>query len=165
MKRLILGLAIGFLAVSIGGGALGGSLSVQWETMLNQPIATAARTRKRAGLRRMHRPMATAPSTSTLLPVLQRVSRPSQGDVLLAEGDGWSVGASLPSDLVAGLGASVNLRSRYRQTLHAARRNMFSSTPRKSINRPRRRRTEGSRKRALWARMPHAPDDTPWFGL
>lgn len=27
---------------------------------------------------------------------------------------------------------------------------MFSSTPRKSINRPRRRRTEGSRKRALW---------------
>jgi len=96
MKRLMLCLAIGFLAMSIGGGALAAASRSSGETIQNRPMVPSAAISKKAGRRRTHPPTATAQTPVSLLPVLQRVSRPIQGNVLLAEGEWlgrWSVAA------------------------------------------------------------------------
>jgi hypothetical protein len=110
MKRRMRTLAIGFLAVAIGSSAWAGSLSVQWGNDPGPPVSDGGSYKKKGG------PPPHAPAHGyrakhqyRYYPCCNVYHEPARGMYFWLNGDGWAVGASLPADLVAGLGASVNL--------------------------------------------------------
>ena len=110
MKRLMLCLAIGFLAMSVGGDALAGSLAVQWGND-SKPADGALGSYKQKGGPPPHAPAHgyRAKHQYRYYPCCNVYHDQSRGMYFWLKGDGWAVGASLPADLMGGLGASVNL--------------------------------------------------------
>jgi hypothetical protein len=110
MKRPIRTLAIGLLAVAIGSSAWAGSLSVQWGNDPAPPVSDGGSYKKKGG------PPPHAPAHGyrakhqyRYYPCCNVYHEPARGMYFWLKGDGWAVGASLPADLMAGLGAPVNL--------------------------------------------------------
>jgi hypothetical protein len=110
MKRLILYLAIGYLAVSISGGAWAGSLTVQWGND-SKPADSGGGIYKKKGGPPAHAPAHgyRAKHQYRYYPCCNVYHDQDRGMYFWLKGDGWAVGASLPADLQFGLGASVNL--------------------------------------------------------
>jgi hypothetical protein len=110
MRHLIAGLAIGILSLSIGSGAWAGSISVQWGNE-PRPALTDCGPQKKKGGPPPHAPAHgyRAKHQYRYYPCCNVYHEPARGMYFWLKGDGWAVGASLPADMMAGLGASVNL--------------------------------------------------------
>lgn len=109
MRALAVSLFIGLIVISFGGTCLaGGAISVQWGD--SSKPAEAPVYKKKGG------PPPHAPAHGyrakhqyRYYPCCNVYHEPSQGLYFYLKGDDWAVGASLPTDLVSNLGASVSL--------------------------------------------------------
>jgi hypothetical protein len=111
MKRLVLLLALGFLVFAFGSNSLAqsGSVTVQWgDDSKQEPDG--------GGYKKKGGPPPHAPAHGyrakhqyRYYPNCNVYQEPSRGVYFYMKGDGWAVGASLPTNLQSSLGASVNL--------------------------------------------------------
>jgi len=111
MKRLVLLLAIGFLVFAFGSKSLAqsGSITVQWgEDSKQGPEGSGY---KKKGGPPPHAPAHgyRAKHQYRYYPNCNVYHDPSRNMYFYLKGDGWAVGASLPTNLQSSLGASVNL--------------------------------------------------------
>lgn len=110
MKRLIFRLAIGLLVISFGTTCFaGGAISVQWGD--NSKQVSDVDVYKKKGGPPPHAPAHgyRAKHQYRYYPCCNVYHEPSQGLYFYMKRDGWAVGASLPTDLMSNLGASVSL--------------------------------------------------------
>lgn len=111
MKRLVLIFAIGLLVFAFSSNSLAqsGSVNVQWGDDSKQGPDGG-------GYKKKEGPPPHAPAHGyrakhqyRYYPNCNVYHEPSRGVYFYMKGDGWAVGASLPTDLQSSLGASVSL--------------------------------------------------------
>ena len=112
MKGLILCLAIGFLIVGFSSSSIaGGAVSVQWGNDPKLDCEDGGGKYKKKGGPPPHAPAHgyRAKDQYRYYPNCNVYHDPSRNMFFYMKGDGWAVGASLPTNLQSNLGASVNL--------------------------------------------------------
>ena len=112
MKGLILCLAIGLLIVCFSSSSFaGGAVSVQWGNDSKPDCEDGGGKYKKKGGPPPHAPAHgyRAKHQYRYYPNCNVYHDPSRNMFFYMKGDGWAVGASLPTNLQSNLGASVNL--------------------------------------------------------
>jgi hypothetical protein len=112
MKRLLICLAIGFLIVGFSSSSFaGGAVSVQWGDDSKPDCDDGGGKYKKKGGPPPHAPAHgyRAKHQYRYYPNCNVYHDPSRNMYFYMKGDGWAVGASLPTDLQSSLGTSVSL--------------------------------------------------------
>jgi len=112
MKGWILCLAIGLLIVGFSSSSIaGGAVSVQWGNDPKPDCEDGGGKYKKKGGPPPHAPAHgyRAKHQYRYYPNCNVYHDPSRNMFFYMKGDGWAVGASLPTNLQSNLGASVNL--------------------------------------------------------
>jgi hypothetical protein len=112
MKGLILCLAIGLLIVGFSSSSFaGGAVSVQWGNDPKPDCEDGGGKYKKKGGPPPHAPAHgyRAKHQYRYYPSCNVYHDPSRNMYFYMKGDGWAVGASLPTNLQSNLGVSVNL--------------------------------------------------------